>query len=188
MIETLRNKLKSLALLDAIIEQEWQYRYFSYNSNWSASEEMGSLRDGCGGEWFLWLSGDSVGYKCFSPEDGIMPELESAKENAPAEYKAFISEPAFSMQQATCIWYLEGSEWVKFGKPVKYVFDLETILGWDAQDYQTWAIDYYERELNLDAIRKIFQGNFSKEIAEELNPDIDMNELLADLLEIGILS
>jgi len=53
MIEQLRKKMKSLALLDAIIEQEWQYRYFSYNSNWSDSEEMGSLRDGCGGEWFL---------------------------------------------------------------------------------------------------------------------------------------
>ncbi len=46
MIEQLRKKMKSLALLDAIIEQEWEYRYSSYNSNWSDTEEMGSLRDG----------------------------------------------------------------------------------------------------------------------------------------------
>ena len=39
------NKLKHLALLDAIIEPEWEYRYYSYNSHWSESEEMASLRD-----------------------------------------------------------------------------------------------------------------------------------------------
>jgi len=53
MIEQLRKKMKSLALLDAIIEQEWEYRYFSYHSNWSDTEEKASLRDGSGGEWFL---------------------------------------------------------------------------------------------------------------------------------------
>jgi len=186
MIEQLRKKMKVLALLDAIIEQEWQYRYFSYNSNWSDSEEMGSLRDGCGGEWFLWVSGDLGGYKCLSPEDGTMPDLQEAKDKAPSTYKGFITEPAFSMDQATCIWYLENSKWEKYGKPVKYLTDLDAISSWMPSDYQSWATEYYEREIDLGAIEKVFNGEFSEDIAKTINPEIEMSELLSELPEIGI--
>lgn len=185
MIEKLRNKLKTLALLDAIIEQEWQYRYFSYNSNWSETEEMGSLRDGCGGEWFLWLSEDLAGYKCTSPEDGLMNDLDVAKSEAPNGYSAFITEPAFSMDSATCIWYLVGSEWVKYGKPVSYLIDLDTISNWQPGDYHTWATEYYEREIDFALIERIFNGEFSEEIAKSLNPSVEMDELLYEMPEIG---
>jgi len=33
-IETLRRLTKSVAMLDAIICPEWEYRYFSYDSKW----------------------------------------------------------------------------------------------------------------------------------------------------------
>lgn len=186
MIEQLSKKMKSLALLDAIIEQEWEYRYFSYNSNWSDSEEVGSLRDGSGGEWFLWISGESAGYKCLSPEDGLMPELHEAKDSASAAFKSFIVEPAFSMDQATCLWYLEDSQWVKYGKSVNCLIDLNTISDWAASDYQAWATEYYERDIDLGVVEKIFNGEFSEELAKKLNPDIEINVLLAELPEIGI--
>jgi hypothetical protein len=32
-IETLKKRTQSLAMLDAIIEREWEYRYYSFNSN-----------------------------------------------------------------------------------------------------------------------------------------------------------
>lgn len=186
MIEQLRKKMKSLALLDAIIEQEWEYRYFSYNSNWSDSEEMGSLRDGSGGEWFLWISGALAGYKCLSPEDGLMSELQEVKESASTTYESFITEPAFSMDQATCIWYLEDSQWVKYGKSVNWLIDLNTVSNWSANDYQAWAMEYYEVDIDLGSIEKIFDGQFSEELAKKLNPDIDMLVLLSELPEIGI--
>ena len=186
MIENLRKKIKILALLDAIIEQEWQDRFFSYNSNWSSSEEMGSLRDGCGGEWFLWISGDLAGYKCLSPDDGLMTDVQEVKDKAHISYNSFITEPAFSMDQSTCIWYLDDSKWVKYGKPVKYLIDLETISSWTPSDYQAWASEYYESDFDLVAIKKIFNGEFSEEIAKVLNPEIEMSELLAELPEIGI--
>ncbi|MBT2788370.1 MULTISPECIES: hypothetical protein [unclassified Halomonas] len=186
MIEELRKKLKTLALLDAVIEQEWQYRYFSYNSHWSDSEEMGSLRDGCGGEWFLWISGDLAGYKCLSPEDGLMPDLKEAIERVPSAYENFITEPAFSMNQATCIWFLKNSKWVKYGRSVKSLIDLEAISTWMPNDYCVWAAEHYEREIDLGATVKIFKGEFSEEIAQILNPKIVMSELLAELSEIGV--
>lgn len=186
MIEKLRNKLKALALLDAIIEQEWEYRYFSYNTKWSDTEEMGSLRDGSGGEWFLWTSGELAGYKCLSPEDGLMSELESVKSSASSGFSSFITEPAFSMDQATCIWFLENSQWVKHGNSVNYLIDLETVSNWEASDYQNWATEYYEREIDLETVSKILSGQFNEVLAKKLNPEIEINQLLTELPEIGI--
>ena len=47
-IESLRRQMQTLALLDAILEREWEYRYFSFNCRWSNTEQMGSMRNGSG--------------------------------------------------------------------------------------------------------------------------------------------
>ena len=52
-IEKLRRLTKSIAMLDAIICPEWEFRYYSYNSKWGRGEEMASMRNGCGDDWFL---------------------------------------------------------------------------------------------------------------------------------------
>ncbi|QDU05324.1 hypothetical protein V6x_50600 [Gimesia chilikensis] len=186
MIEQLRTQLKTLALLDAIIEPEWAFRYFSFDSHWSDEEEVGSLRDGSGGQWFLWIKGDLAGYKCLSPDDGCMPDLEVVLRETPEAYQSFIREPAFSMDQATCIWFIQNSDCVRYGLPVQFLIDLETVSQWKAGDYLEWARDYYERDFDLGGIEKIFRGEFSTELAQTLNPQINLKDLQADLLEIGI--
>ncbi len=185
MIDQLRKKLKTFALADAILAEEWQYRYFSFNSKWSDTEEMASLRDGSGGEWFLWISGKLAGYKCVSPEDGLMPDLERIKETLPLEYNPFVNEPAFSMDQATCIWYLKDSSWIKHGLSVKWLIDLDEVSGWTAEDYHAWAVDYYEIEISLLDIKSLFENRFSEELAIKMNPSVNLTDLLKDLQEIG---
>ena len=185
MIKNLTNKLKSLALLDAIVEPEWEYRYFSYDSNWSDTEEMGSLRDGSGGQWFLWTSGHLAGYKCVSPEDGLIANLEEVKLQFPEVYKPFINEPAFTMDHATTIWYLTNNEWVKHGKSVKYLIGLDTISNWGPKEYISWASEYYEREIDLVAVQNIFAQEFSEKDAKLLNKKIDLINLEKEILEIG---
>lgn len=44
--------MRSLAMLDAILSPEWEYRYYSFNSKWAEGELMGSMRSGCGDYWF----------------------------------------------------------------------------------------------------------------------------------------
>jgi hypothetical protein len=51
-IERLRKLTQSLAMLDAIVSREWEYRYYSFNSRWSAGEQLASMRDGSGDGWF----------------------------------------------------------------------------------------------------------------------------------------
>src|SRR5689334_10660936 len=52
-IENLRRLTQSIAMLDAIICPEWEYRFYSYNSKWGVGEQMASMRNGCGDHWFL---------------------------------------------------------------------------------------------------------------------------------------
>jgi hypothetical protein len=116
MENELKSKLKSLALADAILSPEWEYRYFSYNSKWYAGQEMASMRDGEGGCWFILFFGNNIGYKCISPEDGTIDNLQEIKKQIPATYQSFINEPAFYVDDATSIWILINGKWNVFGK------------------------------------------------------------------------
>ncbi len=52
-IEGLRKLTQSLAMLDAIMSPEWEYRYYSFNSKWDDGEMMASMRNGSGDEYFI---------------------------------------------------------------------------------------------------------------------------------------
>jgi len=52
-IPDLVRRTKTLAALDLILSPDWQYRYYSFNTAWSPSEQMASMRDGCGDEWWM---------------------------------------------------------------------------------------------------------------------------------------
>ena len=82
-INKLKNKLKSIALLEAIISPEWEDRYFSYDSDWAEDEEMASMRDGEGNSWFLVFRGESFCYKSISQEDGLIENYENIKKKCP---------------------------------------------------------------------------------------------------------
>lgn len=56
-VDRVKHVAQGLALLDAIIMPEWEYRYFSFNCNWDGAgkEMMASMRDGSGAEYFCTL-------------------------------------------------------------------------------------------------------------------------------------
>lgn len=182
----LKNKLKHLALLDAIIEPEWEYRYYSFNSKWADGEEMSSLRDSCGGEWFILFFDDKIGFKCTSPEDGLAPNFVELKDSLPKEYSGFISEPAFSMDSGSCIWYLDENEWVKLGININDLPDPDSIQNMTANGYCQFAEEIYEQELDSDIIESIFNGNFTLDMATKINPKVNLDNLKSELIEIGI--
>ena len=49
-IDSLKRLSQSLAMLDAILEPDWELRYYSFNSHWGEGEMMASMRDGSGDE------------------------------------------------------------------------------------------------------------------------------------------
>ena len=42
----LRRICKSISALEAILCQDWQYRYYSYQKDWSVNEEVCEMRNG----------------------------------------------------------------------------------------------------------------------------------------------
>lgn len=189
MIEDLKKKLKSLAIADAIIEPEWEYRYFSYTSQWGPNEEMASMRDGSGGHWFVLFEPDKVAYKCISPDDGLIKNIDEIENQIPIKHQNFIHEPAFYAGKVTSIWILERNEWFKFGIPnIQYLVDLEQVIDWGPSEYKTWAEDYYEKDLDLSSLKQLFEHEITEKIINTLNPAMSYQDLKDDLYEIGISS
>jgi len=188
MINYLKDKLKSLAIAEAIIEPEWEYRYFSYDSNWSNEEEMASMRDGSGGHWFVLFQDNQIGYKCISPNDGLIENIQEVEGRIPDKYREFIEEPAFYRGEATAIWLLDGDDWIKYGKEsVKYIIDLEQVIEWTANDYKEWAEEYYEKDINIDALKSIFEHKISDNVVKKLNKELSLTDIAEDLKEIGVI-
>ena len=47
-IDDLKRLMQSMAMLDAILSPKWHFRYYSFNSKWENSSQMGSMRNGSG--------------------------------------------------------------------------------------------------------------------------------------------
>ena len=80
----------------------------------------------------------------------------------------------------------DGSEWVKHGLSVRQIIDLEEVLAWTAEDYHSWATDYYETDIDITAVRGLFERPFNDEVARQLNPEVDLPQLKSEWEEIGL--
>lgn len=72
-IEDLRKLTQSLAMLDAIMSPEWEYRYYSFNSKWGEGEMMASMRNGSGDEYFILFDSHGAILKGFDRESAMSP-------------------------------------------------------------------------------------------------------------------
>lgn len=180
----LMRRWQSLATLEAIMMAEWEYRYFSFNANWGERESMGSMRDGSGSESFFLFCDAGVAGKIYDKERGLMQgEGISA---VPKEFSSFVTEPAFSIDRTTCfLWQLKGADWE--------IVPAETgkmpLLAWLCDDgafYHAWAKDYYEVEIDLELVRKVWAMEpLPDDLIKSINPERDIFEFRDELTEIG---
>jgi len=187
-IITLKSKLQSIALLEAILSPDWDDRYYSYNAHWDEGEEMASMRDGEGNRWFIWFKDNLAALAVYTTAAGMTEDLEQIIQEFPSEYQSFIKEPAFSIKQSSALWYIEDKTWIKRGLEDGSISDELAILEWTAADYKKWAEGYYEVDLDAALIQQIMDGNYSEEIVFGLNPEADLELLQDDLQEIGIIT
>ena len=111
-IPTLRALSQSLALLDAILEPDWEYRYYSFNVHWDAQQALASMRDGQGDSYFAWFNPQGVVLKGFAHESPMSPWRVNPPEiwpgvldGFPLQFSGILSEPAFILEETTfCIW------------------------------------------------------------------------------------
>ena len=184
-IETLRRLTKSIAMLDAIICPDWELRYYSYNSQWGQGEEMASMRNGCGDDWFLLFDPHGVALKGFAHEYPLAGDASFAtriQQTVPPVFVSFLHEPAFSMELASfCIWRRRSDSAWRVVSPASGRVstdedgsaELLGILDGNSETYLSWAVDYYEREISPVAVRAIYEHQaLSNDLVASLNPEL----------------
>jgi hypothetical protein len=201
-IDRLLVLLQSLATLDAIMSpDEWDARYYSFNSQWSHGEKMGSMQNGSGDEFFALFNGAGCFIKGFAHEYPMTPYRSKPPmlwpgmlDNVPAEFLSALNEPAFSMTDVTfCIWrrYIDSS-WSH--SPVVFPDDddpdgsayLLAMLDGKPESYCQFAEDYWESTLPLESVTQIFDHcPLTDDLVESLNAEVNLRDLRSDLREIG---
>ena len=187
----LRLITQSLAMLDAILCPEWEYRYFSFNGHWGPGEEMASMRNGEGDEWFILFDATGVALKGYAHElatDRDFPQ--NVQEQVPSEFSSFLNEPAFSMQHATfCFWCRNiDCAWNKVSSVVLEdgANEMLALLLAGPSAYQSWAEDYYEVSISNDAVQALFSHQpLDDSVILKLNPDADLGTVYAEAKEIA---
>ena len=200
-ISELRRIMQSLAMLDAIIEDKWEYRYFSFNASWSKMEEMGSMRNGSGDDLFAVFCEAGCFLRGFDHESAMSPWHQKPPkiwlgilEDVPVEFSNLLVEPAFHMEDTTyCIWRRvnepqwsrgtiqfaegsdpDGSEWMLS------MFDGST------ETYVAYALEYFEVVVSSAAVDAVFRHEpLSSQLLKMFPSSRNLSDLLAEAKEIG---
>jgi hypothetical protein len=200
-IESLRRQMQTLALLDAILESEWEYRYFSFNCRWSNTEQMGSMRNGSGDDLFALFNGEGCFVRGFDHESLMSPWCNEHRKVWPGVLEAVspalspsLQEPAFHMGDTTfCIWrdandsaWRRGSVQFPEGEDPDGSGWMLSLICSSAAEYQMFANDYFEVDVSLDAIRRVFAHEpMTEKLLSAFPTKREFGDLLADASEIG---
>ncbi|MFB9240169.1 hypothetical protein IV454_21880 [Massilia antarctica] len=190
-IPELRAVAQSLAMLDAILCPEWQYRYFSFNCAWAPGMEMASMRNGSGDAWFLLFDSVGAALKGFAHElAGDNTFSARLQVQVPCGFSAFLNEPAFSMQDATfCYWRkTDDATWNKVQGSLQDdgSDDMLSLLGSGPSGYQAWAESYFEVPVDHQAVCAVFgHVPMSETMILALNPDAEVDVARREAAEIG---
>jgi rhamnogalacturonyl hydrolase YesR len=192
--KSLETICKAISVLDAIMCQEWQYRYYSYQSEWDTNEQCFQMRNGSGDEMHILFREDGCAINGFAHE---YEQHDKAKltANLPAIFDDFIfGEPVASIGTTFCLWTTELKNW-QVGQ-IEYFDDhseeMLNILDGQPQTYLDWATDYFEESYNesgipFDTVSKIYLGQIlTKEMVLSIVEEIeDWEQLESDLKEIS---
>jgi hypothetical protein len=194
----LERRCVALAMLDAIISPEWDYRYYSFNRRWDveAGHRMGSMRNGSGDEYFILFLADGIaalkGFDHESPARRGAASVRGVLDGLPDALAAFANEAAFNMQHSTfCFWNVgqgwktsatvtstdrdrDGSQWM-----------LEHLAG-GAAEYVEYCRSYFEVEVPVEVVERFLDLEpLTPELARALQSTADLGQLAGDIDEIG---
>jgi hypothetical protein len=197
-IPSFRRLARALAMLDAILSPDWQYRYYSFDSRWADGEMMASMRNGSGDHWFALLCPAGVALHGLAheaptfrpgwPWPGIFESL-------PGDFREnFLHEPAFDSANSTfCVWrhatdegWCRGSVQLPAGDDPDGSAELLSILAGEPKQYSDFAADYYERQIAPADVAALYGHQpLTRALVRRINPDVNLESLAGDIEEIG---
>jgi hypothetical protein len=193
-IHALKNLTQSLAMLDAIIERDWDGRYYSFNAHWAIGQQLASMRNGEGDEWFCIFTPAGALLKGLYHESAMTLPWPLVLESVPAVFKPVSVEPAFSIEYTTfCIWrtyrddhWHNASIFYRRGDDPDGSALMLAILDGNPATYQRWAENYYKRSIRLSSVERIYaHQQLTNDIVRSLNAQISISDLAQDIAKIG---
>ena len=156
---------------------------------------MGSMRNGSGNEFYVLFDKNGCYLKGFSHEhwQNDMP-AHQFYESVPSMFSSAVKEPAFSPDYVSfCYWRAwSASEWEYAKVPLPETDDpdgskfLLAELDGDPASYKSFAEDYYEQLVPMEAVRHIYAHRaLSQSLIHSLNPNLSLADLTTELKEIG---
>jgi hypothetical protein len=190
----LKAACKAMAVLDAILCQDWVYRYHSYNSGWSADEEFFEMRNGEGDQLLILFKEEGTVINGFFAE-AEQGEKALLVHELPEIFDEFIfGEPVNSAGTTFCVWKTPGQNW-KTGRFSEHDDHSEELLSpFDGlpSTYIKWASDYFkgsykESGIPLDTVTAIYhQETLTMKMVMSLVDILeDQQQLIDDLAEIS---
>ncbi len=200
-IPDLLRRTKALAALDLILSPEWQDRYYSFNAAWSASEQMASMRNGCGDEWWLvfhsdgWAALKGLAHDSDAWSKGGNKLSTALQTVMPPELAQFASEPAFRWDTTGFAYFCLAPKqnWCRANDLTAFSTldagedELLRHLCGSPSDYASFAEDYYERATPSNVVAAVFQhARITEPLVSSLNPDVALEDITDELYsEIG---
>lgn len=200
-IPQLIQRTKALAALDLIMSPEWDSRYYSFNRAWSHAEQMASMRDGCGDEWWIvfhsdgWAALKGLGHESAAWSKSYEKLSFAIQKVFPAELYQFAHEPAFRWDATSFayFWLPSKGKWTSALAATDYANQecgdtelLEHLVGGPA-DYVHFASTYYEKTIPVEMVRHIFGLRpITEMVVAALNDETRLPEIESELYdEIG---
>ena len=207
--EVLRDRCRALAMLEAIISPDWEWRYHSFDAEWSPGVEMASRRNGSGDEWSIVFAPAGVFIRGFDHEAPMSPVANDNElwpgllDGLPDALREFADEPAFSFDDqlnATFVLWRTGTDpaWrvgagIEFpavgpGRTPDGSDQLELLCDDGIDAFVAFATDYYDDLADLDAgaVAHVFALRpLTDEIVAAINPDLTLDDVEEDRATIG---
>ncbi|MFJ3821501.1 hypothetical protein [Streptomyces nodosus] len=207
-ISIVRNRSRAMAMVDAIMSPDRESRFYSFDARWSPTEEMASMRDGCGNDYSIVFSPAGVYARGFDHESPMSPyrlvppaPWPGLFDGIPEAFLPQVTDPAFcdidGMPRATvCFWREEADakwkcgaidalpEGAKDDGSAEWLFDV--LLGGRPEAYRQFAEEYYEVAVSLEAVRHIYALRpLTQSVVSSLNSGVDLAGLAEDMAQIG---
>ncbi len=207
-IAVVRDRSRALAVLDAILCPDPDFRYYSYTATWADGEELATMADGSGNDYAIVFSPAGVYAQGFDHESPLSPYRDPDSrevwpgllDGLPAVFVHNLEEPAFWDEEDTpritaCFWRETSDSAWRTGNPEPLppgeVADdsaswLFGILTEGPEAFQEWAEDYYETTVDIEAVRHVCALRpLTEAVVAQLNPEASLADLAETLTSIG---
>ena len=195
--DRLRALCRAIALLDEILDPDWDSRTFSYDPSWGPDEEVGFVRTLEGDRVFVYFSPAGTVIRGFDLEaprakvpqpalraeifDGIPPTLAYARDEEGFEDATFALWRTSTVKE----WTAHPAKATGKAKDPDGSARLLWMYDDEPKTYVRHAKEYFDKKVALDDVREVYAQRIDAAIVARLAPEADPAPLLATARALG---